>query len=483
MYRVVGLSVLLALGLSACSTAQPELAPLQTRAPGQFQGQDLLNKLAQAASSQAAAQWWAGFGDPTLNTLIEQAIRNNFTVRASAARVQEAQALLQLNSAQEGLFVELDAVATAQRSERGNLLAASTGGSGSASNVSRREEVLGGIGIALPLDVAGGLQQQTRAAAANLLALQAQLRADIVNTSTAVAQEYLRMRGNQKQLDLLRGAVALQEETLKVVRARFEAGLSPELDVRRAETSVENLRASIAPLEKSVQDARFRLATLAGRFAWGDEAALAREGELPTFSGEVPNALPLQVLQNRPEVQVAQARFAQAAAEVGVAQADFYPSVALMTNLRFGNVASNGNPAVGVLVGALSAMISQVVWDGGARQAQLDAAKARADGALANYEQVLREVVQGVELALTAVDASSRRQQALMKAVTSSRRSFEQAEALYQLGLISFLDVVDAQRVLANAEQTLAAEQTEYALRITGLFQALGVQHSFPQLN
>jgi multidrug efflux system outer membrane protein len=94
----------------------------------------------------------------------------------------------------------------------------------------------------------------------------------------------------------------------------------------------------------------------------------------------------------------------------------------------------------------------------------------------ADYEQVLRVVTQEVESALTAIDSSSARQIALGKAVVSSKRSFEQADALYQLGLVSFLDVVDAQRVYANAEQALATEQTNYATLIAGLFRALGVQ-------
>ena len=101
---------------------------------------------------------------------------------------------------------------------------------------------------------------------------------------------------------------------------------------------------------------------------------------------------------------------------------------------------------------------------------------ARAEGALAEYEQVLRVVTQEVENSLTAIDSSASRQTALGKAVVSSKRSFEQADALYQLGLVSFLDVVDAQRVYANAEQALATEQTNYATLIAGLFRALGVQ-------
>ncbi|MFN7507025.1 MAG: TolC family protein, partial [Limnobacter sp.] len=206
------------------------------------------------------------------------------------------------------------------------------------------------------------------------------------------------------------------------------------------------------------------------------ELVLTPVGDLTGYCLAFPLTLPFQVILARPDVKLAHARFARAAAEVGVAQADFYPSIELMANIQIGSTAINSNPATSLVIGSLAALLNQVVYDGGARDARLNAALARAEEALAEYEQVLRVVIQEVENSLTAIDSSAHRQTALGKAVVSSKRSFEQADALYQLGLVSFLDVVDAQRVYANAEQALATEQTNYATLIAGLFRALGVQ-------
>ncbi|HEX4917538.1 MAG TPA: efflux transporter outer membrane subunit [Limnobacter sp.] len=470
--------VSLSLMLGACATPSLPTPSLDDGAPSVFQGQAVLNALGQNKSSAwLDVQWWTGFRDPTLNALVERAIADNFQIAAAAGRVQEARALLQLSRSRDDLLVELDLVASAQDSDRSRQ---SNPTSGSISTGRKEQSVLGGIGFAIPIDVVGRLDKEAEAAAANLLALQARLRAQVIATSTAVTQEYLRLRGNQKQLQMLRDSVLLQEETLKVVQARFEAGLSPELDVRRAETSVENLKAGIPVLEKALKDGRFRLATLTGRFAADLEPALMVPAPLPKYSLNIPALLPIQVLQNRPDIQEAQARFSEAAAKLGVAEADFYPSVQLMGSLQVGSTASNGNPAVGILIGAVSSMINQVVWDGGARQAQLDAARARTQIALADYEHVLKQAVESVENALTALSTSADRQASLERAVVSSKRSFEQADALYQLGLVSFLDVVDAQRVYANAEQTLATEQTAYATQVAALFQALGMQSTAP---
>ncbi|EDM82188.1 efflux transporter outer membrane subunit [Limnobacter sp. MED105] len=459
--------------LSACAVTTPKLPSTETKPPEQFVAQDILQNLSSVKDAGVAGvRWWEGFNDPVLNELVSTSIQNNFQIAAAAARVKEARALLELSEAGDSLLVELDAEVSGQKSDRDNNTSSSTG----SNNARDERSALLGLGFTLPIDLAGRVENEVRAAAANLMAEQAGLRAQIIETSTAVAQEYLSLRGNQKQLAMLRESVELQEKTLAIVQARFESGLSPELDVRRAETSVENLRASIAPLQQALQDSRHRLATLSGQFPGAYEQLLKPEGDLPEYGLGIPVSVPFQVIQARPDVQLVQARFAQAAADVGVAQADFYPSIELMANIQIGSTAINSNPATSILIGSLAALLNQVVYDGGTRDARLNAAVARAEGALAEYEQVLRVVTQEVENSLTAIESSSSRQTALGKAVVSSKRSFEQADALYQLGLVSFLDVVDAQRVYANAEQALATEQTNYATLIAGLFRALGVQ-------
>lgn len=459
--------------LSACAVTTPKLPSTETKPPEQFVAQEILQNLSSVKDAGVAGvRWWEGFNDPVLNELVSTSIQNNFQIAAAAARVKEARALLELSEAGDSLLVELDAEVSGQKSDRDNNTSSSTG----SNNARDERSALLGLGFTLPIDLAGRVENEVRAAAANLMAEQAGLRAQIIETSTAVAQEYLSLRGNQKQLAMLRESVELQEKTLAIVQARFESGLSPELDVRRAETSVENLRASIAPLQQALQDSRHRLATLSGQFPGAYEQLLKPEGDLPEYGLGIPVSVPFQVIQARPDVQLMQARFAQAAADVGVAQADFYPSIELMANIQIGSTAINSNPATSILIGSLAALLNQVVYDGGTRDARLNAAVARAEGALAEYEQVLRVVTQEVENSLTAIESSSSRQTALGKAVVSSKRSFEQADALYQLGLVSFLDVVDAQRVYANAEQALATEQTNYATLIAGLFRALGVQ-------
>jgi len=131
---------------------------------------------------------------------------------------------------------------------------------------------------------------------------------------------------------------------------------------------------------------------------------------------------------------------------------------------------------INTLFGSISTLIQQFVADGGARRANLDITKSRAEEALASYRQILLDAAEEVEITLSALRSSLNRQKSLKKAVRASERSFYQAEALYKQGLTSFIDVVDAQRVLASVQQQLASARTDYATQVANLFLVLGTE-------
>ena len=277
---------------------------------------------------------------------------------------------------------------------------------------------------------------------------------------------------------MLRESIALQQKTLSIVKSRFESGLSPELDLRRAETSVENLRADIPSLEESLLNSRNQLASLSGQFPGAYEETLREQKETPVYNNAIPQLVPLEVLSMRPDVRQAEAELKQAIANIGVAEAQYYPVFRLDGALNIGLTEVSSMPVTEVLVASLAALIEQTLISGGSRSANFQIAQALAEEALADYEQALREASEEVETSMAAIQSSSHRQVSLEKAVKSSQRSFSQAETLYQQGLISFLDVVDAQRVLAGAEQALARERTNYATQIAILFRVLAINIS-----
>ncbi len=450
--------------LFAC-TVGPDYQKPEIGAPPQFVSQDVLDALNDDKTPTAfSTDWWVGFQDPILNQLVDAGIEKNFEIAAATARVKEAQARVQLADAGDNLTVDANVDGDIQESKRLNR------GSGSTTS----ESVFGSVGAVLPLDVFGKTRREVEAARANLEGSQEALKSIVLDTSSQITSEYLSLRGNQRQLELLQESVVLQEKTLSIVRSRFDAGLSPELDLQRAIASVENLRAQIPPLEERLRNSRNRLAGLTGEFPGFYEELLSKQSDIPEYRDRIPELMPLDVLDARPDVRQTEADLKQAIANIGVAEADYYPSFALAGDISIGLNGVSSTPTTALLIGSIAGLIEQVVLSGGERDANFDIATAQAEEALANYELALRSAVEDVETSLNALRSSSERQKSLAKSVKASERSFSQAQTLYRQGLISFLDVVDAQQDLADDEQDLAAERTDYATEIANLFRALG---------
>lgn len=451
------------LSLAGC-TVGPDYTPPDLNAPPQFVSQQVLSLLNQdKTDAPVPDQWWTGFNDPILNDLVAAGIARNYDITAAAARVRQLQSNVDL--AESGDNLTVDANIDSDLSHRRDL---------DASSSSTSSSIAAGLGAILPLDIFGRTRRNSEAARAALDSASADLRAQILGVSADIAAEYLSLRGNQRQLELLRESVSLQEKTLSIVESRFKYGLAPDLDKQRAITSVENLRASIPPLEQSLLQSRNRLATLTGQYSGTYEDLLTPPADIPGYNALIPDAVPFDVLSMRPDVAAAEADLKQSIAQIGVAEAEFYPAFRLNGGLVISAAGGSGVSAAETLIATLGALIDQTLIDGGTRRANLNAARASADQSLAAYKQVVLLAVEDVERALSNLQASRARQIPLEKSVAASNRSFHQAEILYREGLISFLDVVDAQRVLANAEQQLARERTNYAVLISTLFESLG---------
>lgn len=463
-YTIIALT-LGVMGVNAC-TVGPDYERPEIKAPQDFVAGEVLEALNEGKKDDLGpdANWWEGFSDPILNELVESGLEDNFEIAAAMARVKAARADITLAGSADNLSVDTDV--GADTDERRQL-------EPNEQPVTTRS-YSAGVGIGLPLDIFGRTRRDLERARAELDSAVEELRGVVLFVSSDITDEYLSLRGNQRQLELLRESVDLQEKTLSIVRTRYESGLSPELDVQRATSSVESLRAQIPPLEENLQNSRNRLAVLTGEFPGAYEELLTPSQDIPVYNARIPDSLPLDVLNSRPDIAESEADLKAAIAAIGVAEADFYPSFDLAANLTISRTGVSSMNPTEVLIGSLSAIIEQVITDGGARSANRMIAEAQAEEALANYELALRNAVQEVETSLNAIRSSAQRQDSLMKAVQASQRSFAQAETLYRQGLISFLDVVDAQQDLASDEQDLASERTDYAREIATLFNVLG---------
>jgi NodT family efflux transporter outer membrane factor (OMF) lipoprotein len=449
----------------------PDYAAPEINAPDSFVSQNVFDQLSSVENTSLPPlddslqnNWWDGFNDPMLSELVDDALHHNYAIASAAARLSQAHA--QLNLAKSGDKIRMEAGVDSGADERFEF------GNGGDSTTSG--DLFGSLSFVWPVDAFGRTYREVEAARARVEASSAAYRSVILTVSSNITSEYLLLRGNQKQLALLIESVELQKQTLAIVDSRFKAGLAPELDLRRAEAAVANLEADIPPLREALINSQNSISVLTGQFPGTHTETLVIEKDIPTYNRSIPTLMPMEVLQMRPDVQQAEANLKNAIAAIGAAKADYYPIVQLSKQISLGASGASSDPTVGILFAGIRALIRQVITDGGERDAVFDTASARADEALSNYRQTLLLAVEDVERSLTSLQSSLNRQQSLDQAVNASSRSFFQAESLYKQGLTSFLDVVDAQRVLASAQQQLASARTAYAVEVANLFRVLG---------
>ncbi len=407
------------------------------------------------AQSLAGAPWWTGFNAPGLNALIETALAENLDIREGAQRLAAAEALA--GAARSDFLPTIDGEAAAT---------VRTGGSEAAS---------AGLSVSQVIDTNGRLRRALERDRAELLATRLELDDIRRLTAASVASLYVEARRARARLALLDASLDLQQRTLDIVELRATAGLSADLDVRRAAADLARTRSQRGALELQQARARNALSVLLGRAPGGALEALAPDGDAPSdalglsYGGAIAVDTPADLLRRRPDLRAAEARLIAATAEIGVQQADLYPSLRLPGSIS-ADLTGDANDAV---TASLSALLDIPLLDFGRRQAEITAAQARAAQAALAYERTVLRALEEVENGLVAISALEARQADLQIAVTESERAFSQLNALYSEGLASFIDVLDAQRTLIASREGLVDSQADLAAVVIDLNVAL----------
>jgi len=451
MIRVLS-SIILCLGLAACAVG-PDYQRPELLTPARYAGPSL----GDTGKPASPAPWWRGFEDETLDDLIRSALENNRDLEAARARLEEARSLIGAEKAAflPGFDAEISGSATRELD--------------GPQRTSENAEAAGLFSF-VP-DLFGRTRRSVEAAEAEAQA-RAALLADLERTTVAaVAATYVEVIRTEARLALLSESLALQQRTLEIVEQRSGAGIAPSLDVKRAEADLAQTRSERGRLEIARSEALNALAVLTGRHVGA--LNLDRRTDVPDFVDEPAVGAPIDLLRNRGDLRAAEAFLAAATAEIGVETADLYPSLRLP-----GSVAVDLTDPAGMTarsVAQISAVLDLPIFDGGARRAEVGAAEARAREALVVYEAALLQALSDVEQSLVAVRARAARQKDLAEAIAASRESFEQFNALYQEGLASFIDVLDAQRTLISSRESFVDSQADVALATIRLHESLGV--------
>ena len=426
--------------LSACAVTRVEPPPA-VAAPAQFKETGLWQRAAGSAPAVPDA-WWQLFADPVLDDLQRQLVIGNENLRFAVAQMAAARA--QLAASRAPLVPTLGASVSATRS----------GGASSSSEVQRgaSNNIAISAGASWEVDLWGRLAQATNAAQASFEASADDLAAARLSAQATLAQSYLALRAAESQQALLERSVAAFRRSLELTQARYQSGVAARSDVLQAETQLKSAQAQ--GIEAAVQraQAEHAIAVLLGKPP--SALAIARTDALPAAPA-VPELLPATLLERRPDIAAAERRVAAAYARIGVADAAFFPALTLSANAGWRATSFADLFNAPSLFWSLGPALAQTLFDGGARRAASDEARASADQATSSYRQTVLVALQEVEDNLVLADRLRAEAALQQEALAAARRNFEIVLEQYRAGTVSFLDVAAAQTAMLSSERSL----------------------------
>jgi len=432
------------------SISPPDSAPPATTAPARPLAMDSLADLA----------WLELLQDTTLVRLVETAVRQNRDVQVAIGRIREFRA--QLGVARSPLFPEL----TANASASVNQVAV-----GAFPPVSFNALRVTGD-LAWELDFWGRIRRGIEAARADLASEEAGRRAVILSLVSDVAGSYLRLLELDQEHALAERTLASRRATLDLARQRFRQGVISELDVRQFEAQVAVPAATLAQAERLRQQEEHQLSVLIGE----PPARIPRGGSLARAVSllAVPDSIPAALLARRPDVQQAERALAAATARIGVAEAARLPTVSITGYYGTQSPHTAGLFGSGAEIYQVLGGVSLPLFTGGRLVNQTRVARARADQARALYERTVLVALREASDALVALRTARDQVAAQETQAQALRRALRLAELRYKTGVASYLEVLEAQRSLFDAELALSRAQLFQLSSAVELYRALG---------
>jgi outer membrane protein, multidrug efflux system len=412
--------------------------------------------------SIANLPWWELFKDPDLTRLIREALANNQDLGIAVSRIEEAAANLGIVRANQ--FPFLDAQGAAGRLQQSeNLVPGSK---------DRSDYGLTGV-ASFELDLWGKLRRATQSARAELLATEAAAANVTITLIAAVATTYFELLGVDDRLKIAEQTLRSRNESLRIIQARFDKGTVPELDVNQAEIEAADAAASVAGFSRLVRITENALSILVGsRPRLINRGAISLEAQ--QLMTDVPAGLPMQLLEQRPDILVAEELLAAETARIGVARARRLPSVSLTGS--FGYASSDldnlldGDSQAWDIFGNVFAPI----FNSGQLKAAEAAQRQRADQARLNYQATVINALRDVDNSLTSIRTYREEHQARFLQLQAATSAASLSWARYNGGVVSYLEVLDSERSLFSAALLESETRQQQLNAVVSLYRALG---------
>jgi NodT family efflux transporter outer membrane factor (OMF) lipoprotein len=381
-------------------------------------------------------QWWTNaFHDPELDRLIEMALEQNLTVRSAGLRVLQSQQQLAIAIGSQ-FPQQQQATGSASRQKQSAAIF---------------ENYSLGLNLAWEVDFWGRFRRQVESASAELDASVADYDGAVLTLVSRVAQNYILVRTFQERIEVTRENIRLQEESLRIAQAKFDAGAVSELDVDQAETLLYNTKATVSSLETSLQQFKNALAILLGRPPHDLNDLFTAGVDIPAAPPEVALGMPQDLLRRRPDVRGAERRLAAQSAQIGVAVTDLYPHFTIGGSVGTSALSTGDLFKDDSETWSLFGLFEWDLFNYGRLQSNVRLQDARFQQLLVDYQNTVLVAQGDVENAIVAYLKSHQQLNAYRIAAAASQRSVEVATIQYQEGAIDFNTLITT--LASNTQQ------------------------------
>jgi multidrug efflux system outer membrane protein len=449
----------LALLLTGCAVVGPDFQRPATPAPAAWK------VTINSSTKSLATDWWKMFHDETLNDLERRALAANQDLRKAIARVDETRANLGVAKSANYPSVNLDPAAERSRSSANGPQSVGT-------TKLEQTRFRAPLDAGYELDLWGRVKRSIESSQAQAEAMEAARDTVTLNLTAELAENYFNLRALDSEIQILQRTLTLRQNVLAVNQTRLDKGLALPADVSRAETELANVQSDLSDVRRRRTLFENALALLSGEAA--SAFVIEAKSDAPAAPPAIPAGLPSELLLRRPDVADAERTAASKSAEIGVAKAAFLPTFKLTGAAGFESAELKDLFAWESRIWSFGPSVTLPIFSGGKNRANLQAAEARYEQAVAAYRQSVLAAFRDVESALVNLRQYSEQEKALRRAADSARRTAGYYDQRLQGGMIGYLDVVDAQRTFLQAERAAVQNLGSRYTTTVQLIKALG---------
>ena len=446
--------------LSGCAVTRVD-PPAPVTAPAQYKEEGLWKQARPATAEPVPEQWWTLFDDPVLNDLQRRLVIGNENLKAAVAQLAGARAALEASRSALLPTLSVGVSGTRSASPDGNV----TNGT---INRGPTNSVQASLNASWEPDLWGRLRLASEGADATLQATADDLAAARLSAQATLAQSYFSLRTAEAQEALYDRSVQAYQRFLDLTQARYQSGVAARSDVLQAQTQLRSAQAQLLETRSTRAQLAHAIAVLLGLPPSALE--LSKNAALPT-PPEVPMMLPSQLLERRPDIAAAQRRVASAYAQIGVADAAYFPSLTLSGSGGYRSSTLSKLLSAPNLFWSLGPSLAQAIFDGGQRKLASAQARTSAEVATSTYRQTVLTALQEVEDNLILADHLREEARLQQEALESAQRNLELVTDQYRAGTVSFLDVTTAQNSAFNAEASLLSVRNRQLAAISLLLK------------